>query len=44
MARRDEIEPAGPQDDQAKKAQQERAEQRRRDIEQAKKDRGEGDV
>lgn len=44
MAKRDNIEPAGPQDDAAKKAQQERAEQRRRDIEQAKKDRGEGGV
>lgn len=44
MGKRDNIEPAGPQNEQAKRAQEERAEQRRRDIEQAKKDRGEGGV
>lgn len=44
MGKRDDIEPAGPQDEQAKKAQQERHEQRQRDIEQAKKDRGDDGV
>lgn len=39
-----EIEPAGPQSEQAKKAAEERAEQRRRDLEQAKKDRGKDGV
>lgn len=33
-------EPAGPQDEQAKKAQEKRHEQRQKDIDQAKKDRG----
>lgn len=40
MAKRDENDPAGPQNEAAKRAQEERAEQRRRDLEQAKKDRG----
>jgi hypothetical protein len=44
MAKRDKVEPAGPQDDAAKRAQEERAEQRRKDLEQARKDRGEGGV
>jgi hypothetical protein len=44
MAKRDKIEPAGPQDDAAKKAQQERHEQRQRDIDQVKKDRGDDGV
>lgn len=43
MAKKD-IEPAGPQNEQAKKAQEARAEQRRQDIEQAKRDRGEDGV
>lgn len=44
MTKRDEIEPAGPQSEQAKTAAEERAEQRRRGIEQAKKDRGEDGI
>lgn len=39
-----EIEPAGPQTEAAKKAQEARAEQRRQDLEQAKRDRGEDGV
>lgn len=38
------IEPAGPQTDAAKKAQEARAEQRRKDIEQAQRDRGDDGV
>lgn len=37
-------EPAGPQDDKAKKAQAERHEQRQKDIDQANKDRGQDGV
>lgn len=44
MAKRDSVNPEGPQNDAAKRAQEERAEQRRRDIEQAKKDRGDDGV
>lgn len=44
MGKRDKIEPAGPQTDKAKEAQEKRHEQRRRDLDQAKKDRGEGGV
>jgi len=44
MGRRDEIEPAGPQDKQAKQAQAKRHEQRQKDIDQANKDRGEDGV
>lgn len=44
MGRRDEIEPAGPQTDEAKKAQAARHEQRQEDIDQAKRDRGEDGI
>ena len=44
MGRKDQIEPAGPQSEQAKKAQAERHEQRQKDIDQAKKDLGEDGV
>ena len=39
---KEEIEPAGPQDEQAKKAQEERHAQRQRDFEQAKRGRESG--
>jgi hypothetical protein len=38
MGKRDNIEPAGPQSEQAKKAQEQRHEQRQRDIDRSKKD------
>lgn len=44
MAKRDKIEPAGPQDEAAKKAQAERAEQVRKDLDEARKDRGKDGV
>ena len=40
MAKRDGIEPAGPQSPDAKRAQQERHDQRQRDFDQANKDEG----
>jgi hypothetical protein len=40
MAKRDRIEPAGPQSPEAKKAQEQRHDQRQKDIDQANRDAG----